>query len=205
MKIQVAIDRVSLEEMQQLIPQLTSADIIELGTSLVKDFGVHSLLEAKKLVSEVPLLVDLKTMDEGAYEFQKYFDNGADVLTVMGASTPETIEICYTVCQKYGKELFIDLLACSDETIQRISGFKEAIYGLHFAKDQKKEVDLVAEVEKFKINFPQIKRLALAGSLTLEKVKVLKNTDLEILIVGSSIIKAPSPKKALAQFKEVLK
>ena len=40
MKLQVAIDRVSLEKAENLIEILGGlADIIEVGTSLVKDYG----------------------------------------------------------------------------------------------------------------------------------------------------------------------
>lgn len=44
MKLQVAIDRKSLAETTKLVQLLDGkADIIEFGTSLVKDFGMQSL------------------------------------------------------------------------------------------------------------------------------------------------------------------
>ncbi|MHC5248595.1 orotidine 5'-phosphate decarboxylase / HUMPS family protein [Enterococcus sp. LJL90] len=205
MKIQVAIDRVTLSEACLLVNQLQAADIIELGTSLGKDYGLLSVTETKKIAGSAKILADIKTIDEGEYEFRQYFAAGADILTVMGASALETLEICYQVAEELGKEMMIDLLECSVEKIAQIAHFEKAIYSLHFAKDSQKPVSVVEEVQNFKARFPQIKRTALAGSLTLEKVAELKDSGLEIAIVGSSIVKSPEPQKELVKFKEVLK
>lgn len=47
------------------------------------------------------LLADLKTCDEGAYEFKQGYEQGFDILTVMGSSSRETLEKCYEVSQSY--------------------------------------------------------------------------------------------------------
>lgn len=205
MKLQVAIDRVPLKEAKELVEKLNEADIIELGTSLCKDYGLACIEETKHLKKDSKLLVDIKTIDEGKYEFEQYFEAGADILTVMGASAPETIDICYQVTERYNKEMLIDLLECSDERIEAIAQYENAIYGMHFAKDSTKEVSLVEEVNRFTKKFPQIKRVALAGSLNLEKVKELQGTGLEIAIVGSSIVKHDNPQTKMKKYLEVLK
>ena len=44
MKLQVAIDRVSLDQAKEVVKKLDGVvDIIELGTSLVKDYGLLQL------------------------------------------------------------------------------------------------------------------------------------------------------------------
>lgn len=204
MKIQVAIDRVTLEQAKRLTEELNTADIIEIGTSLTKDYGltcVHELLPHK---GTAKLLADIKTIDEGAYEFQQYFEAGADILTVMGASAVATLDSCYEVTQRYGKEMLIDLLECSDEKIARISHYPKAIYSLHFSSDAGGEHDVVKELQQFIQKYPKIKRLALAGGLTEASLKALKNTPLEIGIVGGAVTKADDPKKTLNRMIEVI-
>ncbi|NSA02826.1 3-keto-L-gulonate-6-phosphate decarboxylase [Clostridium beijerinckii] len=50
MKLQVAIDRVSLEKAENLVKTFDGlADIIEIGTSLIKDYG---LLKLKDIISQ---------------------------------------------------------------------------------------------------------------------------------------------------------
>ncbi|MDM8214450.1 orotidine 5'-phosphate decarboxylase / HUMPS family protein [Enterococcus hirae] len=205
MKLQAAIDRVDLADAVVLAAKLNTADIVEVGTSLIKDYGLEAVREIKKVIGTSQLLADIKTIDEGEYEFRQFFDAGADILTVMGASSPETLEICYQVTQEYEKEMLIDLLECSAERIAKIAHFKEAIYGMHFSKDSGRDIDVVKEVNQFIRTHPAIKRLALAGSLNLEKVKKLQKTPLEIAIVGSAIVSSTRPANEIKKFKEVMK
>jgi 3-hexulose-6-phosphate synthase len=205
MKIQVAIDRVSLTEARRLVGEFNSADIVELGTSLTKDYGLESVTSIKEMKGNSKLLVDIKTIDEGEYEFRQYFNAGADILTVMGASAKETLDICYQVTEEYGKEMLIDLLECSDEKIQTISNYENAIYAMHFAKDSKRQISVVEEVGRFSERFPQIRRMAVAGSLNLDKVLKLKESNMEICIVGSSITKSEDPKRELMKFMEAVR
>lgn len=204
MKLQVAIDRVSLTQAKQLIKEINGADIIEIGTSLSKDYGLDCIKQTKNLKKNSKLLIDIKTIDEGEYEFRQYFEAGADILTVMGAAAPETIEICCKVAEEYHKEVMIDLLECSKERITQISHYKNAIYAMHFAKDSNKEVSVMEEVQRFNEIFPKIKRIALAGGLDYEKTKALSKTNLEIAIVGSSISKSENPKEEVAKYLEAI-
>jgi 3-hexulose-6-phosphate synthase len=63
---------------------------------------------------------------------------------------------------------------------------------------------VVKELQQFTQKFPEIRRLALAGGLTKESLKALKNTPLEIGIIGGAVTKAADPKEALTQIIEVI-
>lgn len=204
MKIQVAIDRVKLEKAKELTEALNDADIVEIGTSLTKDYGLACVRELLPYKGTAKLLADIKTIDEGAYEFRQYFEAGADILTVMGASAKATLDSCYEVTQEYGREMLIDLLECSDEKTAQISHYSNAIYSLHFSSDAGGEHDVVAELQRFTQKFPDIRRLALAGGLTEASLKELKATPLEIGIIGGAVTKADEPEVALKRIIEVI-
>lgn len=73
MKLQVAIDRVSLTKAIQLSQQLDGlVDIVELGPSIVIDYGLEALKDRHFRLRKSELLIDLKIIDEGAYEFRKF-------------------------------------------------------------------------------------------------------------------------------------
>ncbi|MCT6892431.1 MAG: orotidine 5'-phosphate decarboxylase, partial [Lactobacillus sp.] len=87
MKLQVAIDRVSLTTAVQLARKLDGiADIVEFGTSIIKDYGFYGIKAANVNLKHSLLLLDTKTNDEGQYEFEQGFKAGADILTVMGTA-----------------------------------------------------------------------------------------------------------------------
>jgi 3-hexulose-6-phosphate synthase len=205
MKLQVAIDRVSLEKAENLIGILGGlADIIEVGTSLVKDYGLLKLKELtnKKMTSQI--LGDIKTSDEGAYEFKQGFRQGFDILTVMGSASLETIEKCYEVSEESNGTMMIDLLECSDDKIKEISNFKNVIYCIHASIDREKLKNPGKTIETFKAKFPEINRIAVAGGITLDSIPELNKYNIELVIVGSAITGTDNPIETAKQFKEVI-
>ncbi|HEX9026046.1 MAG TPA: orotidine 5'-phosphate decarboxylase / HUMPS family protein [Clostridium sp.] len=205
MKLQVAIDRVSLEKAETLIGIFNGlADVIEVGTSLVKDYGLLRLKEltSKKMKSQI--LGDIKTSDEGAYEFKQGFRQGFDILTVMGSASLETIEKCYEVSEEKNGTMMIDLLECSYEKIKEISNFKNAIYCIHASIDKEKLINVGKTVKEFKEKFPEVNRIAVAGGITLDSIPELNKYNIELVIVGSAITSAENPIETAKQFKEVI-
>ncbi len=206
MKLQVAIDRVPLEQAVDLAKQLDGKiDILEVGTSLVKDYGNTAIQKIRNVVPQTSLLVDSKTIDEGAYEFTQVFRHGGDMVTVMGAASIDTLQVCYEEAQKANKTMMIDLLEVSPEKMDKIKFFPHAIYSLHHSVDRMDSFDATATVEAFHHNYPEIKRLAIAGGIDLLQAKRLSKQGLiEIVIVGSKITKATDPVKAVNEFMGVI-
>lgn len=204
MKLQTAIDRVPLEEAVALAKSLNGkTDILEMGTSLVKDYGNLAIEQIRAVLPDTELLVDLKTIDEGAYEFRQGYRYGGDILTVMGAASYDTLKACYEVAQEQQKTMMIDLLEVSDEKVAQLTEFDQAIFALHHSIDRKDKLDAVASVQAFHQQFPMIERLAIAGGIDLEQAKGLAEQGLtEIVIVGSKITKAAEPLQAVQQFME---
>lgn len=202
MRLQAAIDRVSLEEALTLAKQLNGqTDILEMGTSLVKDYGNVAIEKLREILTQTTLLVDSKTIDEGAYEFNQAFRHGGDIVTVMGAASLDTLKACYEVAQRENKTMMIDLLEVSDEKIQLIKNFPNAIYALHHSIDRKDQFDAAGSVKDFHQKFPEIKRLAIAGGIDLEQASMLADQGIiEVVIVGSKITKAVDPLQAVNEF-----
>ena len=204
MKLQTAIDRVTLSKAEEMVKTFAGkTDIIEIGTSLIKDYGLFALKKLNEYKKDSLLLADLKTCDEGAYEFQQGYEQGFDILTVMGSSSGETLEKCYEVCQSYEKYMLIDLLECSTEKIH--ADFKNAIYCLHTSVDKSGDHNIIEEIQKFKQEFPQIQKICVAGGITLEVCKEVKKEDIQSVIVGSAITKSKNMAKELMKFREVVK
>lgn len=205
MKVQVAIDRVELDKAIALVEKFNGvADIIEIGTSLIKDYGLLNLKKLPLKATNSLILGDIKTNDEGTYEFTMGYNQGFDILTVMGSSSLETLQKCYDVSKEYNKKMMIDLLECSYEKIKEISRFDEAIYCLHTSVDKNNSNNIIDELREFKLKFPNIKNIAIAGGINLEIIKKFKSEDINIVVIGSSITAAKDPMKVLNEIKEEL-
>ncbi|WP_025698066.1 orotidine 5'-phosphate decarboxylase / HUMPS family protein, partial [Paenibacillus forsythiae] len=89
MKIQLALDRMSIEEAADMVRRTEPyIDWIEVGTSLIKEFGMASVEALKREFPHKTIVADMKTFDNAQYEFELCFGAGADVATVMGAAPP---------------------------------------------------------------------------------------------------------------------
>ena len=207
MKLQVAIDRVPLADAVALAQQLDGkVAIIEMGTSLVKDEGLAGFRAMRAAIHTSQLLIDLKTIDEGGYEFKQGFAAGADILTVMGAASLATLKTTAAAADAAKKEMMIDLMEIDAAKQKTISIFPNAIYALHHSTDRQDHLDPTATVADFHAAFPQLKRLAIAGGIDLAGATALAAQGLtEIAIVGSAITKAADPVATAQQFMEAIK
>ena len=206
MKLQVAIDRVSLTTAVQLARKLDGiADIVEFGTSIIKDYGFYEIKAANVNLKHSLLLLDTKTNDEGQYEFEQGFKAGADILTVMGTADPETLASVYEIAEQKNREVLIDLMGMSNNSILEIAKFPNAIYNLHNSHDAGKNTNLINLVSNFKKDFPTIRNIAVAGSIDLEQAKELAvQNEVQEVIVGSKIVQANNPVNEASKFKEII-
>lgn len=206
MRLQAAIDRVSVERAAEII-ELTAgyADIIEVGTSLIKDYGLEgSVRVLRDRFPEQCILADIKTCDEGAYEFRKSYEAGADIPTVMGFSSIPTIKACQEVAREFGKEYMIDLLEVSDEKLEILKQeFPEAIFGVHLPSDNQGK-GLEELVLHMCGRMEGISKIAVAGGVKLDTISVMKNAGVDIVIVGGAINKAADITAAAKAFAEAV-
>lgn len=212
MKLQMALDRITLERALELVELAGDfVDVIEVGTSLIKDFGMRAVRELRAYAPGHVLLADVKTMDEGEYEFAAAYRAGADMATVMGAASIDTIAACHRVATDEGKSTVIDLLETSGEKIQQLEKFQDAIFCIHLPKDGKQvrgegviRGGIMKKVEDFCENHPAINRIAVAGGVQPEHIRLLRRYPVEVCVVGSAITSASDVRMAAARFQEFL-
>ncbi|WP_059173250.1 orotidine 5'-phosphate decarboxylase / HUMPS family protein [Bacillus sp. FJAT-27445] len=203
MKLQLAVDRVSIEKAIEIIREAEKyIDIIEIGTSLVKDFGLESVRRIRQEFPDKVILADIKTVDEAEYEFEAIYQAGADIATVLGAASLETIRICQNVARKYQKNYMIDLLETSAEKQLELKQFTDGILCVHLPSD--KSTGLQALIESTLAQIEDFPRLAVAGGIKPENIAEMKKANFEIAIVGSSITKSLDIRESAKLFKSLV-
>lgn len=216
MNIQLALDRMSIQEAIDMA-RLTEPyiDWIEVGTSLIKEFGMASVEAMKREFPHKIIVADVKTFDNAIYEFELCYKAGADVATVMGASPPVTVELCMKTAQTWGRQVMIDLLHTTPEEQAALARYGEAVHCFHVSKDQQEGGGSrltgpgayeAASGAPGSVSESQAElRIAAAGGITLDSLPGLFAMKPEVLIVGSAITKAADPAAAARSFQDCIR
>jgi 3-hexulose-6-phosphate synthase len=205
MKLQLAMDRVSIEDAICIIEKTKGyVDIIEIGTSLIKDFGLQAITRIRKLFPNIVILADMKVMDEAEYECKAAYQAGADIVTVMGAAAISSLTICQKVAKEYNKDYMIDLLEVNDDKLKQIGVFHDALQCVHLPLDAKGN-SLEKLLLDTKNKLDERTRIAVAGGVTLSNLSLLQQCHVDTVVVGGAITKAKDIRATAKLFYESMK
>lgn len=206
MKIQLALDRLTISDAIRLTDQVRdNVDWIEVGTSLIKEFGTASIKALKEAFPEKVIVADCKTIDNAKYEFEMCFDAGADIATVMGVSPIATLQTCEKTARTFGKQMMIDLLNVAEERKKNLLIYQDAIFCDHVSKDEQEIQGLKNESSGSQSLLKEAGvRWTVAGGITFDSIEKLKALNPNAVIIGSAITKADQPSAAAARFREII-
>ena len=111
MKLQISFDCIELEKALNVADSIFKyADIIEVGTSLILEYGVKSVEKFRKKLPNSIILADTKIIDRGNTISELMFDYGADWITVMGGASKHVIHNVSNTAKIHNKSVMLDLL-----------------------------------------------------------------------------------------------
>lgn len=208
MKLQLALDTLSLEECLALLKETRgSIDIAEIGTPFIIEEGMKPVRVIKEKFPEIEVLADTKIMDAGALESETAFKAGADIVTVLGVSNDETILDAVKTAKKYNGKIMIDMIAVKDltERTKEIDAMGVDYICVHTAFDVqatgKNPLDELIEVNKVIKNA----KSAVAGGVKLATIDGIVKEGAEIIVVGGAISNASNRADMAKEMKKHLK
>ncbi len=210
--LQVALDMTSLEEALRIARMAWSngAEVLEAGTPLIKAVGVEAVRALRRNFPDAIVVADTKIMDAGRLEASTALEAGADIVTVLGVASDETIREVVEAAHEHGAAAAVDMINHPDPAARarRAAELGADIIILHVAVDVQKARGLDARQALPLV--PLVKRqtgrwVAVAGGLNRETAPLAAKAGADIIIVGSAITKAPDPGRATREIMEVLK
>jgi 3-hexulose-6-phosphate synthase len=205
MNIQLALDRLSKEECFRILKETKkSIDWIEVGTGVIKEYGMSIVREIKEAYPNKVVVADMKTCDAGKFEAVQAFEAGADIMTVMAFSADKTIEDTLEVAKKYGKRIMIDLLGITDRNrINELQQLGVDLVSLHYGKDMQLEGDMDVNLFTLLEDHSSFE-VTVAGGINLESLPGILEHLPDTVIVGSAITKAANSKDVAKQMKGMI-
>lgn len=198
MKLQLALDVLKSNEAIDLATQTRDyIDIIEIGTPLIKHEGISLIKKMKELFPEKEILVDLKTMDVGAYEADFCFDAGADIVTVLGVADIDTIHGSIKSAQTHNKKVMVDFINVNNkvELAEQVKKLGANYVGIHSGIDQQNKghspLGDLKEVSQH-VDIP----LVVAGGININSLDDIAEASPSVVVVGGAITGAQNPQEA---------
>lgn len=201
MDLQIALDRIPLARAVDLAGVVAPyVDWIEVGTSMVKQFGSEGLVAVVAAAGSTPVLADLKTVDDATFELSLAYDSGARSVTVLGLASDVTIETAVQLAASRDRELVVDLMgvpvARTAELASRLP--HSVILSPHVGKDAQLTGGSPAELLG---PWAAGRRIALAGGLTADDLPALSTIPDLRVIVGSAVTQATDPVAAVLELR----
>ena len=208
MLLQIALDK---PEHLALLPLIRNiADIVEIGTPLLKRFGIGAIATARELCPDTLVLADTKTVDGGQLEAEMVFGAGAAFMTVLSSASkrhssgggPRRGRFRRFRRRRHDHRVRARR-SCSPRTSPFPTSF--AYVGVHMPTDARladdpsdAHIDAVAEMHRRGF------RVALAGGLGPDNIDAALVVEPEILIVGSAITGSEHPQEVAKWIRDKL-
>lgn len=198
MLLQIAFDK---PEHLALLPQMTAfADIIEIGTPVLKRFGVSAITTARELCPEVMILADTKTVDGGQLEADMVFGAGAAFMTVLSCASTATHETVGRRAAAFGATVIVDTITESGkmQLLPPNVTFPDSFgyVAVHSPTDARlagntSTSHIGAVKQMHDLGF----KVSLAGGIGPDTLEAVIAVAPEILVVGSAITESANPKE----------
>lgn len=218
MKLQVTLDTMSVEAGIDLLRDVAPyLDIIEVGTPLLLDTGMQAITEVKRAFPDVEVLADTKIWHDGTRIAASAFDHGADMVSVLGATTDAEIQAVVDYAQAGGHAVTADLSGIRG-LVQRASeledlGVRYMMVPSGLRRENTIEDDALhrntramggtplALVRNVMRGLSNAKEVAVVDNITLDNLDQVLATKPGVLLIGRAILAAESPAKAAAEFR----
>jgi bifunctional enzyme Fae/Hps len=206
--LQIALDVPSLERTKSIMHELPESDrlILEVGTPLLKKYGVKIIRDLREVAKDVFIIADLKTLDVGKVEVDLAFEETADAVVAAGVASQETLDGFIYEAKKLGIYAIVDMMNVEDH-IQKLRSLKEMpdVVILHRGIDMETGRTLGLErIEEIKQAFTDQKFLvAVAGGIVPKTAAEALEKGADIVVVGRYVTQSKDVKRAAREFLEL--
>ncbi|WP_411343054.1 3-hexulose-6-phosphate synthase [Paenibacillus sp. WLX1005] len=207
MELQLALDLVNIPEGIALVKEVEPfIDIVEIGTPIVINEGLHAVKAMKEAFPNLKVLADLKIMDAGGYEIMKASEAGADIITVLGASNDLTIKGCVDEAKKQGRKVLVDMINVKDiaSRAKELDDLGVDYICVHTGYDgQAAGQSPFADLATIKSVVKHAKT-AVAGGIKLATLPEVIKANPDLVIVGGGITSQDDKAATASQFRDLI-
>lgn len=208
MKLQISIDLLSLEQSLNLLQDIAPfVDIIEVGSSLIKQEGIRSANVIKDKFPDKLLAVDMRTVASGGMEAEMAFRSGADFTTILAVSEDSTFTGALAVARKYNRYVVADMMLVKEpkSRAQELASLGVHYLAVHCCLDNQLHA-LHPETTEILTSLSEINSVKLIARDNMNQytVQQLKSLGVDISVFGAIVYASASPREAVIQIRRAI-
>ena len=230
MKLQVTLDTPTIRECRELVELIHEyVDIVEVGNPIIIESGLKLVRELRDEYPDLEICADAKIVNSGHYIASRCFDAGADIVTIMGVTSDQTIAGAVAAAKLSGGKIMADLTGVPDIAIRCLeledlgvdylcghTSFEDANITNNPLSDLNPRVQRVIQLVRGYENNP-LRELdlirssiagrakpAIVGRISEENIAEVVAHEPEIVLVGRAIVGSVTPAHAAADLKEYI-
>ena len=199
--VQIALDMPDIDALKKVVSQLPKSDriLFEVGTPLVKRYGMKVIREIREYAKDSFVIADLKTLDVGQVEVDLAFNETADAVVVSGLASSSTINKFIYESKRLGIYSSVDMMEVKDP-LEVLKGLEDTpdIVIIHRGIDEESKGKTRWQIiQDIKNELPGKKILfSVAGGIREDTAKEALKKGTDILIVGRYITQSKDVEKA---------
>lgn len=208
MKLQLALDLVDIPGAIEVVKQVEPfVDIVEIGTPIVINEGLHAVKALKEAFPDLSVLADLKIMDAGGYEVMKASEAGADIVTILAVAEDASIKGAVEEAKKQGKQILVDMIAVKNLAARaaQVDSFGVDYICVHTGYDLQAEGQNSFEDLRTIKSVVKNAKVAVAGGIKLSTLPEVIAAGPDLIIVGGGITGQEDIKAAASEMQQLIK
>ncbi len=203
MALQLALDRLTDQQCMDLARRSAPyIDYIEIGTGVIKEYGMDIIRKMKSEFQDIPIVADMKTCDAGKHETRQALSAGADYTTIMGFASSQTIKESIDVAKDMNKHVIVDLLNVqSTKKVEELASLGVEHVSVHIGKDMQQGDEV--SLDQFK-GLTDTFYVFAAGGIKLDSIGKFSRLNPHTYIVGSYLTQSEDIRASINRLKEAL-
>jgi len=187
---------------------LAGIDILEVGTSIIKRYGIEIVKKLHNEFPMVPLCADGKMIDFPDLEITDLFNAGATYATAMIIASNENIIRSIEIANNFSRNIFFSTMGYPNNNLaQRILEISSIGGTFFIAHGSGRSLEKAFDDLINKINIivgVQNIRIIMAGGINKENINSILKYSPEIIIIGRGIYESNNISLSIKNIKEIL-
>lgn len=210
-RLQIALDTDSIAKaLAPLNKAIENVDVIEVGTILILHEGLRAVREIHALYPDKPILADVRIAEAGSIISRACYEAGASWVSCVAGASLTTIKQVVEVAREYGGEVQIEL---NDDhySIEKAKSWRK-VGVQHVIVKRSRDREAAGILEWGTGDLKRIEDLkalgfivSITGGIKPNELNTFKDSSVDVVIAGRSILGAENPYKAATTFQTALR